>query len=189
MQEASSPDEVVFRAGTSHDRSACVSIWVEACASRDGIAVAGVAERARPKFDHEECWVVGEVPSKGIVGFVLATRPGGGLPGDPVNAPVIGLLAVAPGAQGLGVGSALMDAVASELAQKGHTRSVLHALLDNLPAVRLYASKGWRPFGEVYQHALLKRPMQTFVLDLDFGRASQRTALIEETRIAPNPIE
>lgn len=189
MQEASSPNELVFRAGVSQDRSACVSIWVEACASRDVIAVAGVAERARPKFDHEDCWLVGEIPSKGVVGFVLATRPGSGLPGDPVDAPVIGLLAVAPGAQGLGVGSALMDAVAVELAQKGHTRSVLHALVDNLPAIRLYVSKGWRPFGEVYQHALLKRPVQTFVLNLDSGRPRQRTALTEETRVVPNLIE
>lgn len=172
MQEASSSDELVFRDGTAPDRAACVSIWVEACASRDGIAVAGVADRARPKFDREECWMVAEVPLRGVVGFVLATRPGSGLPGDPVDAPVIGLLAVAPGAQGRGVASALMDAVAAELAQKGHKRSVLHALLDNLPAVRLYASKGWRPVGEVYQHTLLKRPMRTFVLDLNWVRPS-----------------
>jgi len=171
MQEASSPDELVFRYGTPQDLATCVSIWVEACVSRDGIAVAGVAERARPKFDHAECWLVVEVPSKGLLGFVLATRPGGGLPDDPPDAPVVGLLAVAPGAQGRGLGSGLMDAVVAELAQEGHKHAVLHALPDNLPAVRLYASRGWRPFGEVYEHTLLKRPMQTFVVDLDSGRA------------------
>ena len=171
MQEASSPGELVFRYGTSQDRAACVSMWVDACVSRDGTAVAGVAERARPKFDHTECWIVVEVASEGLLGFVLATRAGSGLPGDPPDAPVVGLLAVAPAAQGCGLGSGLMDAAVAELAQQGHNHAVLHALLDNQPAIRLYASGGWRPFGEVYQHTLLKRPMQTFVLDLESGRA------------------
>ena len=34
--------------------------WVEACASRDGVAVAGVADRARRKFDRAEYWILAE---------------------------------------------------------------------------------------------------------------------------------
>jgi len=103
------------------------------------------------------------------------------MPGDPGDAPVVGLLAVAPGAQGRGVASALMDAIAADLALKGHARSVLHVLLDNLAAVRLYASKGWRPMGDAFQHTLLKRPTQTFVRELDV--AGGRTG--PEPKVSP----
>ena len=167
MPDATGPDEFVFRNGTAADAAECVSLWVEACASRDGVAVPGVAERARPKFDRAQCWIMVEDPAIGILGFVLATKPGSGLPADPPDAPVVGLLAVAAEAQGRGLGGALLVAEAAELARHGHERSVLHVLADNHSAVRLYASKGWQPLGEPFQHALLKRPTQTYALDLD----------------------
>jgi ribosomal protein S18 acetylase RimI-like enzyme len=157
---------VVFRTGTPADTEQCLALWIDACAVRDGVAIAGVSERARPKFDHAERWIVAEGPHAGILGFVLATTPGSGLPGDPPDAPVVGLIAVAPAAQGHRLGGALMSAVADELAGAGHQRAVLHVLMDNHPAVRLYAGNGWRPLGEPYQHSLLNRPTQAYVLDL-----------------------
>ncbi|RFA19031.1 GNAT family N-acetyltransferase [Subtercola boreus] len=165
MQQASGVVESVLREGRPGDVAECVALWVEACAARDGTAVAGVAERARPKFDRAECFLVAEAPTGDIRGFVLATEPGSGLPSDPAGAAVIGLLAVAPSAQGQRLGARLMDAAADELRRRGHESAVLHALLDNRAAVRLYTGRGWRAFGEVFEHSLLKRPMQTFVLE------------------------
>ena len=66
-----------------------------------------------------------------IVGFGLATQPGTGLKGDPPNAPVVGLLAVAPNAQG----SNLLTAPRPGLALLGHDQSVLHVLADHHAAV------------------------------------------------------
>ena len=64
-------NEVEFRDGTAEDAEECVSLWVGACATRDGAAVVGVAERARPKFDDSECWIVAEDAFLEIVGFRL----------------------------------------------------------------------------------------------------------------------
>jgi hypothetical protein len=68
MRDATGPDEFVFRNGTAADAAECVSLWVEACASPDGVAVAGVAERARPEFDRAQCWIMVEDPAIGILG-------------------------------------------------------------------------------------------------------------------------
>jgi ribosomal protein S18 acetylase RimI-like enzyme len=159
-----------MRPGVAADVAACVAVWVAACAARDGRAVDGVAERARPKFDAAVVWLVvdgsdgidGSDGSDGIDGFVLATRPGSGLPGDPVDAPVLGLLATNPGAQARGLGRSLLRAATRELAPRGHERVVLHVLLDNVGAVRLYESEGWVAAGTSFEHSLLKRPTQRF---------------------------
>lgn len=150
-----------MRPGAAADVEACVAVWVAACAARDGRAVDGVAERARPKFDAALVWLVVD-GSDGIEGFVLATRPGSGLPGDPVDAPVLGLLATRPGAQTRGTGRSLLRAATRELAARGHERVVLHVLLDNVGAVRLYESEGWAAAGVPFEHSLLKRPTQRF---------------------------
>ena len=160
------PVGTVLRTGTPTDTATCLALWIEACATRDGVAIAGVADRARPKFNNAETWIVADSTDDGILGFVLATTPGRGLPGDPPDAPVVGLIAVAPRAQGRGLGSDLMTAVADDLARAGHKRAVLHVLTDNHSAVRLYAGAGWRPLGTLFEHTLLKRPTQTYVLEL-----------------------
>jgi ribosomal protein S18 acetylase RimI-like enzyme len=166
VRESDGVNELVYRRGAAADVAPCVSLWVEACAARDGRAVPGVADRARPKFDRAESWIVAERRDAGIVGFVLATVPGSGLPSDPPDAPVVGLLAVAPGAQRGGVGADLLSNMAADLTRGRHTCAVLHVLADNHPAVRLYASQGWRPLGEPFQHSLLNRPTQTYMLRL-----------------------
>ena len=170
-------DDVVFRyvvagdvtVGDSGvgDAAACVSLWVAACASRDGIAIAGVAERARPKFDHPQCWIVVENSAGEIVAFVLVTKPGSGLATDPPDAPVVGLLAVAPDTWGRGFGGRLLAAATADLAQHGYEQAVLHVLIDHQAAVHLYESHGWRPHGESFQHSLLNRPTQAYVLDVN----------------------
>lgn len=165
--EPSEDGELVFRDGTANDVEVCLTLWVAACAARDGEAISGVAERARPKFKDPACWILVEQTATGILGFVLATKPGKGLPTDPPDAPVVALLAVAPDAQGSGLGSILLSAVAVELARRDHRRSVLHVLADNHTAVRLYERKGWRALGKPFQHSLLGRATQTYVLNLD----------------------
>ncbi|MEC5151443.1 GNAT family N-acetyltransferase [Cryobacterium sp. GrIS_2_6] len=167
IRAASARQSPAFRTGSAADTAECVALWVRACAARDGVTVAEVAERAQPKFDHAESWIVAEEPGAGIRGFVLATTPKRGLPTDPPDAAVVSLLAVAPDAQGCGLGRALLVNVADELQRHGHKHAVLHVLTDNHPAVDLYRHEGWRPLGEPFQHSLLKRPTQTYVLDLD----------------------
>ena len=174
MGKPTGQTDVVFRTGTPADTAECLALWVEACARRDGGAIAGVEERARPKFDRAESWFVAGSPGTGVLGFVLATTPGSGLPGDPSDAPVVGLIAVAPAAQGRRLGQALMLAVADELSRSGHERAVLHVLVDNHPAVRLYTSAGWRPLGEPVEHSLLKRPTQAYLLDLTLPGTDRR---------------
>jgi hypothetical protein len=63
MRESNDIGAVVFREGTGADITACVSLCIEACAARDGHAVAGVAARARLKFDHAEAWILAEHPA------------------------------------------------------------------------------------------------------------------------------
>ena len=165
----------VLREGTDSDLDACVSLWVDACARRDGVRVPGVAERARPKFSRREAWVVAERAERiepagpverRITGFVLATEPGSGQASDPSGAVVVGLLAVDPSEQGRGVGSLLLSAVTTSLTEQGHGQAVLHVLTSNLAAVHLYVSQGWRPVGDTFEHTLLKKPFQTYVIDL-----------------------
>lgn len=155
-----------MRPGTAADVGACLALWVQACAARDGQAVSGVAERARPKLDRPEAWIVATSPGGMVTGFAVATAPGSGIATDPVDAAVVGLLAVSPSVQGGGLGGRLLAAVTADLASRGQVRAVLHVLVDNHPAVRLYESQGWVPWGEVFPHALLGRPVQSYILDL-----------------------
>lgn len=155
-----------LRVGTTADVVPCVALWVEACAVRDGRAVPGVAERARPKFDRAESWIVSTGPDGAVTGFTIATAPGSGIASDPVDASVVGLLAVAPTAQGGGLGGRLLAAVTADLADRGRVRAVLHVLLSNRPAVRLYESHGWVPWGDAFPHVLLGLPVQTYTRDL-----------------------
>jgi ribosomal protein S18 acetylase RimI-like enzyme len=79
---------------------------------------------------------------------------------------VIGNLAVEPNDQGNGLGSRLLSAITSELANRGHKQAVLHVLRDNAAAVQLYESPGWVPTGEPCEHSLLRRPFETYVRKL-----------------------
>lgn len=156
---------LTLRAGASSDIEQCVALWVDACAVRDGRSIGGIADRARPKFDRSIGWIVASSGEQ-IDGFVLATAPGSGMPTDPPDAAVVGLLAVQPSQQARGLGRTLLQAIGRHLSDAGYRQAVLHALLDNHPALGLYRSEGWTAVGDEYEHSLLKRPLRTFSRDL-----------------------
>jgi ribosomal protein S18 acetylase RimI-like enzyme len=164
MSEEAAP-KPALKTGVPADTEGCIAVWVEACAERDGQAFPGVADRARPKFDDSVAWFLAG-PPENIDGFVLATGPGSGMVTDPEGAAVVALLAVAPGRQTRGLGRALLRAVTDRLADLGYEEAVLHALVDNTQAVRLYESEGWAAVGPEYEHTLLKRPLRTFARSL-----------------------
>jgi ribosomal protein S18 acetylase RimI-like enzyme len=166
MSESSGSIAPLLRDAYASEREACVSLWVAACASRDGRAYPGVAERARPKFDNAAAWIVAERAPGVIVGFALVTRPGSGVQSHPPSAVVLSLLAVDPEEQGSGRGRELLSAITDAAAALGHPKAVLHVLTGNESAVRLYEAAGWTAEGPTFEHSLLKRPFQTYVRDL-----------------------
>ncbi|WP_368498964.1 N-acetyltransferase family protein [Herbiconiux sp. A18JL235] len=154
-----------LRQGTTGDREQCLALWVAACAARDGRAVEGVADRARPKFDECVSWLIAGDRDR-VDGFALSTRLRSGRGADPYDAAVLGLIATEPERQGRGLGRALLRAASRDLAALGYGRAVLHARLDNAIAVHLYESEGWVPSGEVYEHPLWRLPTRAFVRTL-----------------------
>ena len=187
-----SRDATVVRLATRGAAEACVDLWAAAVAARDGAEESeAVRARARGKFAAERVALVvaedraGDVGGDGagsdagsdagvgagvgaggvgvLVGFALVTAPGTGSPGDPVDAAYLSLLAVAPGAQGRGLGRSLLQAAVAEAARAGHDRCLLHALDDNEPALRLYRSAGFRPVGPAFPHALNGRATRAWV--------------------------
>ncbi|GAA1493921.1 GNAT family N-acetyltransferase [Curtobacterium herbarum] len=163
--------------------AACIDLWAAAVASRDGRPEdPAVRARAAAKFAAARvALVVAPDSHDGIRGFALVTAPGTGGTGDtdtstdssgtgtsgaaePADAAYISLLAVAPSAQGSGLGRALLVAAVDAARDAGHEHCTLHAIEDNAPAVRLYRSAGFRPVGESFPHALSRRPTRTFVV-------------------------
>ena len=87
-------------------------------------------------------------------GFGLTLSPGtSGYADDPPDAAYVALLAVAPQAQGRGIGGALLDAMTTELADAGVNSAVLHVLETNAAARYLYDSRGWTVSGSPFPHA------------------------------------
>jgi ribosomal protein S18 acetylase RimI-like enzyme len=170
MSELGEEDGFMLRDGAAADESGCVELWVAACAARDGVAVLGVAERARAKFTEPECWIVAE-DEGAMLGFVLGLKPATGLATDPTDAPIVGLLAVVPHVQGRGLGRILLAALMSRLGQAGHKQAVLHVLTDHYAAVHLYEGTGWRPVGDPFPHSLLGRTTQTYLREIESSTA------------------
>jgi ribosomal-protein-alanine N-acetyltransferase len=56
-------------------------------------------------------------------------------------------MAVAPAAQGQGLGARLLEALLDEAARRGHRTTSLEVRADNVPAQRLYASHGFTRVG------------------------------------------
>ncbi|MDP4333274.1 GNAT family N-acetyltransferase [Curtobacterium sp. A7_M15] len=168
----------VVRAAVGDEVAACVDLWVRAVAVRDGLPESeAVRERARSKFDvpRVALLVASSGPDRtsvdrsagttGVAGFALVTAPGTGRDGDPEDAAYLSLLAVDPRAQGHGLGRSLLRAAVAEAGAAGHGRSLLHALDDNAPALRLYRSAGFRPVGDPFPHALNGQPTRVWVAD------------------------
>jgi ribosomal protein S18 acetylase RimI-like enzyme len=160
------------RPARTEELDACISIWVQACEDRDGRKVEGIAETARARFDAGVTWLVARSPT-GLAGFVLCTRPGSDVPTDPPEASVVGMLAVAPDHQGLGVAKELMRHALTDLARQGQSQAVLHVFADNTGAVHLYESTGWQRTGdEIMIDPLGKRPSWTY----SYSLTSQETS-------------
>ncbi|WKK71045.1 hypothetical protein Q0F99_15590 [Rathayibacter oskolensis] len=90
----------LLRPGSDHDVDACVRVWIDALAARDGRVPAGTEERARAKLAAPRvCFVVaGDAGT--VDGVVLVSAPGSGFAEDPPHAAYLSLLAVRPSAQG-----------------------------------------------------------------------------------------
>ena len=166
---------VVVRAATADEDPACVDVWTAAVAARDGVPEdSAVRVRAEAKFQvpRVACLVASASPapsSGGLDGFVLVTAPGTGRPTDPSDAAYLSLLAVRPDVQARGVGRALLVAAVEAAAAAGHAAVVLHALDDNLPALRLYEAAGFRPTGVTFPHALTGRRTATYVVGMPWA--------------------
>ena len=177
---------VVVRAATADEDPACVDVWTAAVAARDGVPEdSAVRVRAEAKFPvpRVACLVASSAPapvpvpvssvsggpSVPIDGFVLVTAPGTGRPTDPSDAAYLSLLAVRPDVQARGVGRALLVAAVEAAAAAGHPAVVLHALDDNLPALRLYEAAGFRPTGVTFPHALTGRRTATYVVGMPWA--------------------
>ena len=77
-------------------------------------------------------------------------------------------IAVAPGAQGRGVGALLLGALLKEAARRGCTTVLLEVRADNAPAIRLYQRHGFERIavrrgyyqpGDVDAHIMRLRPL------------------------------
>lgn len=151
--------DMQLAAGGPNDVDACVGLWLTAIAARDGIEPADVPEtvlaRARNKLESAApSWVLARDAGGAPVGFGLTLSPGSGYADDPPGAAYVALLAVAPQAQGRGVGGAVLDAMTTELSAAGMKSAVLHVLETNTAARRLYDSRGWTVSGSPFPHAL-----------------------------------
>lgn len=170
-------------AGAAADIDECVALWVTAVAAREGgTAPEGTAERCLAKFSPRPVsFAVARADDGGagsdgrdggesdnpIRGFGLVTPPGNGRPTDPPDAAYLGLLAVAPDAQGRGIGARLLDHLVADAREGDQAALVLHVLASNTAAVRLYESRGWRSIGAPFAHPLTGGPTQTY--ELRFG--------------------
>lgn len=152
---------VVRTADDESTAAACVALWVAAVADRDGAPPSdAVRARAHEKFAAERVALVVADDGCSPSGFALVTAPGTGA--TPSDAAYLSLLAVAPAAQGHGLGRRLLAAAVDAAAAAGYDRCELHALDDNAPALALYRSAGFRPVGNPFPHALNGRPTRVW---------------------------
>lgn len=129
-----------------------VAVWQ---AANPGTAIPEHAEWLRARAaDPDALLLVAEMEGK-VIGMVLMLpgrdRDGAGdiLPGQHH----LTGLAVHPGYQRSGAGSALLDAALSEAAARASTRVTLWAAKDNTAAQRLFALRGFTPTGRAGQDA------------------------------------
>ncbi|QHC66291.1 GNAT family N-acetyltransferase [Rathayibacter sp. VKM Ac-2759] len=148
----------LLRPGSDHDVDACVRVWIEALAARDGRVPAGTEERARAKLAAPRVSFVVAGDAGTVDGVVLVSAPGSGFAEDPPHAAYLSLLAVRPSAQGRGLARRLLAAAEREAADVAD-EAVLHVLAGNEAARALYASAGWTPAGEAFPHPLSGAPV------------------------------
>lgn len=108
-------------------------------------AWARLLDRLAEDAPRREVLLVAEDDDGRVVGLGLGTRPDEGGAGDTAE---ITALYVAPDRHGMGVGGALLRALARELAAAGSTSLQVGVLTANLPARRFYEAMGGRERGE-----------------------------------------
>ncbi|WP_461023036.1 ribosomal protein S18-alanine N-acetyltransferase [Thalassiella azotivora] len=124
----------------------------------------------------ETFWSELAAPARWYVAAVAPAPPGHGgerllgyaglaAPGTEADVQTV---AVAPGAQGTGVGALLLGALLDEAARRGCTAVLLEVRADNAPAIRLYERHGFERIavrrryyqpGDVDAHIMRRRPL------------------------------
>lgn len=146
------------------DVEPCIELWVEALRERDGrVEVEPVSARTRSvfaggvaRFAVARGTTAGSTPE----GFVVTVPH----PKDPAVA-ILERIAVAPGAAGRGIGSALLADALDASRAAGFSAVELGVRVGN-PAVRLYEAAGFRAVGSPEPHPLGGAPMVRYRLDL-----------------------
>jgi ribosomal-protein-alanine N-acetyltransferase len=99
-------------------------------------ATAWSAETFWAELAHPETrWYVAAVEGPAIIGYAGLLVPG---PEADVQT-----IAVAPAAQGQGVGRVLLDALVTRASERGATSLLLEVRADNPPAIALYRRRGF----------------------------------------------
>lgn len=142
---------------------AAARIWAEATAARDGNDAIAPLELSRPVIQG-----VLDQPGSFLVIAEIGAVAAGFAAAAPVGTSVAELhyLGVAPRFAGAGVGKVLLGALAAELTSRGFTEATLKVYADNLRAVRLYETTGWRLNGASTVHPRSGRKEQRYRLKL-----------------------
>ena len=154
---------VELRAATRDDRDAIVAVflacWRQSYAGilPEAAITAMTDERAAALWSRVLAAPAGTVLVAERAGTVLGVtrfaRATGGLAGDAdagdrVGEGVVHSLYVSPDAQGLGVGSRLLDAAFESLRADGARSVALWVFAANAPSIAFYEARGWRPDGQ-----------------------------------------
>ncbi len=154
---------VELRAATRDDRDAIVTVflacWRQSYAGilPEAAIIAMTDERASALWSRVLAEPAGAVLVAERDGTVLGvTRFAGAARGavvdsdggDRVGEGVVHSLYVSPDAQGLGVGSRLLDAAFESLRADGARSVALWVFAANAPSIAFYETRGWRPDGQ-----------------------------------------
>jgi ribosomal protein S18 acetylase RimI-like enzyme len=134
------------RRGRAEEIGSAVAVWR---AANPSSTIPGHADWLRGRAGDPDALLLVAEGGGRVVGMVLVL-PGRAQDGagDPIPGHVhVTGLAVSPESQRTGTGSALLDAAMREAAQRSSTHVTLWAAEGNLPARRLFASRGFTPSG------------------------------------------
>ncbi len=140
-----------MRGGTLADIEAAVSVWRESDNARRGGSPApqGHEERARSHLENPDSFLIIAEDADGVVGVACAMP---GLADDGAGPKVdglchVGMVFVAPGRWGEGIGGMLVDATLDEARSRGYAKAQLWTHENNDRAKRLYGNYGFERSG------------------------------------------
>ncbi|MBA2691451.1 MAG: GNAT family N-acetyltransferase [Rubrobacter sp.] len=137
---------VSVRLGIPEDFEAAVAVWREAdTVRRGGEPPPEHEERARGHVENPDSFLLVADDAGGIVGVACAMQ---GLADDGAGPPIeglchVGMVFVAPGRWGEGVGGMLVDATLDEARSRGYGKAQLWTHKGNSRARRLYERRGF----------------------------------------------